>query len=68
MSLQVRREARRMAKARSFVLTVAFHSERSCMRIQIDEMDLLLKKHNIAAPASARKDDSEEEDEEYQRH
>ena len=40
-----------------------FHSESSCMRRQIDEMTLLLKKHNIAAPASARKDDSKEEDE-----
>ena len=29
-------------------------------------MDLVLKKHNISAPASTRKDDSEEEDEEYQ--
>ena len=37
------------------------------MRIQLDEMALLLKKHNISAPASVRKDDSEEEDEEYQR-
>ena len=34
------------------------------MRRTIDDMALLLKKHNIA---SARKDDSEEEDEEYQR-
>ena len=30
-------------------------------------MALLLEKHNISTPASARKDDSEEEDEEYQR-
>ena len=37
------------------------------MRRQLDEMDLLLKKHNIYAPTSERKDDSEEEDEEYQR-
>ena len=38
------------------------------MRKQVDEMALLLKKHNIFVPASARKDDSkEEEDEEYQR-
>ena len=36
------------------------------MRRQLDEMALLLKKHNIFVPASARKDDSEEEDEEYQ--
>ena len=34
---------------------------------QIDEMALLLKKHNISAPASTRKDAFEEEDEEYQR-
>ena len=32
----------------------------SCMRRKIDEMALLLKKHNTSAPASARKDDSEE--------
>ena len=44
-----------------------FHPESSCMRRTIDEMALLLKKHNISVPASARKDDSEEEDEEYQR-
>ena len=44
-----------------------FHPESSCMRRQLDEMALLLKKHNISAPASARKDDSKEEDEEYQR-
>ena len=37
------------------------------MRRQLDEMALLLKKHNISVPASARKEDSEEEDEEYQR-
>ena len=37
------------------------------MRIQLDEMDLVLKKHNISAPASTRKDESEEEDEEYKR-
>ena len=30
-----------------------FHPESSCMRIKIDEMNLLLKKHNIVAPASA---------------
>ena len=41
-----------------------FHSESSCMRRQLDEMALLLKKHNISIPASARKDDSEEEEEE----
>ena len=37
------------------------------MRRQLDEMALLLKKHNIYAHTSARKDDSKEEDEEYQR-
>ena len=38
------------------------------MRRKIDEMVLILKKHNISIPSSARKDDSEdEEDEEYQR-
>ena len=44
-----------------------FHSESSYMRRKLDEMALLLKKHNISAPASTRMDDSEEEDEEYQR-
>ena len=44
-----------------------FHSERSCMRRKLDEMALVLKKHNICTPTSARNDDSEEEDEEYQR-
>ena len=39
-----------------------FHLESSCMRRQLDEMALLLKKHNISAPTSARKDDSEDED------
>ena len=42
-------------------------SEISYMRRQLDEMDLLLKKHNIYVPASTRKDDYEEEDQEYQR-
>ena len=37
------------------------------MRRELDEMALLLKKHNIYVPASARKDDSEKEYEEYQR-
>ena len=37
------------------------------MRRHLDEMTLLLKKHNISIPASARKDDSEQEEEEYQR-
>ena len=45
-----------------------FHSESSCMRRQLDEMALLLKNHNISVLGSARKYDSEEEeDEEYQR-
>ena len=46
-----------------------FHSKRSCIRRQLDEMALLLKKHNIYVPASTRKDDFEEEEdeEEYQR-
>ena len=45
-----------------------FHSKRSYMRRQLDEIALLLKKHNIYVPASARKDESkEEEDQEYQR-
>ena len=37
------------------------------MRRQLDEMALLLKKHNISVPASTRKDHSEEEYEEDQR-
>ena len=37
------------------------------MRRQLDEMALLLKTHNISVPASARKEDSEEEEEEYPR-
>ena len=37
------------------------------MRRHLDEMALLLKKHNISTPASARKDDTLEKDEEYQR-
>ena len=36
------------------------------MRRTIDEMDLLLKKHNITLPASARKDDHREETEEHE--
>ena len=36
------------------------------MRRQIDEMTLLLKKHNIVAPASARKVNHREENEEYE--
>ena len=34
-----------------------FHPESSCMRRTIDEMDLLIKKHNIIVPSSARKAD-----------
>ena len=41
-----------------------FHPESSCMRRTIDEMDILLKKHNITVPASARKADHREETEE----
>ena len=40
-----------------------FHPERSCMRRKIDEMSLLLKKHNIILLASARKADHREETE-----
>ena len=43
-----------------------FHPERTCMRRKIDEMALLLKKHNITVPTSARKDDHKEETEEYE--
>ena len=32
-----------------------FHPESTCMRRKIDEMALLLKKHNITVPASTRK-------------
>ena len=40
-----------------------FHLESSCMRRQLDEMALLLKRHNISVPASARKADHREETE-----
>ena len=43
-----------------------FHPEISCMRRIIDEMALLLKKHNITVPASARKADHREEIEEHE--
>ena len=43
-----------------------FHLEISCMRRTIDEMDLLLKKHNITVPASARKADHREDTEEHE--
>ena len=36
------------------------------MRRTIDEMDLLLKKHNITIPASVRKADQKEETKEYE--
>ena len=42
---------------------MGFHPERICMRRKIDEMTLLLKKHNITAPASARKADQIEDTE-----
>ena len=32
-----------------------FHPQSTCMRRTIDEMSLLLKKHNINVPANARK-------------
>ena len=37
------------------------HRGSSCMRRKIDEMALLLKKHNITVPTSARKADHREE-------
>ena len=36
------------------------------MRVTIDEMGLLLKKHKIIVPTSARKADQKEETEEYE--
>ena len=36
------------------------------MRIKIDEMSLLLKKHNIIVPTSVRKADHREETEEHE--
>ena len=38
-----------------------FHPDSSCMRRQIDEMNLLLKKKNISVPASVRKDNQIED-------
>ena len=38
-----------------------FHPDSCCMKRQIDEMTLLLKKHNIIALASTRKVDQREE-------
>ena len=43
-----------------------FHPESSCMRRTIDEMALLLKKHNIIVPSSSRKADHREETKEYE--
>ena len=43
-----------------------FHLESSCMRRTIDEMALLLKKHNIIVPARARKANHREETEEHE--
>ena len=43
-----------------------FHPESSCMRRTIDEMALLLKKHNITVPASTRKADHREETKEHE--
>ena len=44
---------------------MGFHPESSFTRRQIDEMTLLLKKHNIISPASARKVDHTEDTEDY---
>ena len=43
-----------------------FHPESSCMRRTIDEMSLLLKKHNITVLASTRKADHREDIEEHE--
>ena len=42
-----------------------FHPKSTYMRRTIDEMVLLLKKHNITVPASAMKDDHREETQEH---
>ena len=56
-----------MEKERHSILTMeGDHLESSCMRRKINEMALLLKKHNITMPSSARKDDHREETEEYE--
>ena len=47
------------------LLWMGFHPESSCMRRKIDEMDLLLKKHNIIVPVSVMKVDHREETEEH---
>ena len=43
-----------------------FHPESTCIRRTIDEMALLLKKHNIIVPASARKAEHREETKEHE--
>ena len=43
-----------------------FHPESSCMRRTIDEMIVLLEKHNIILPTGAMKVDHREETEEHQ--
>ena len=57
-----------MEKERPFVLTMegAFIQKTLVMRRTIDEMALLLKKHNITVPANARKVDHREETEEHE--
>ena len=42
------------------------HLESTCMRRTIDEMALLLKKHNITVPANTMKANHKEEIEEYE--
>ena len=42
-----------------------FHPESTYMRRTIDEMDPLMKKHDITVPSSARKVDHREETEEH---
>ena len=43
-----------------------FHPKSCCMRRTIDEMALLLKKHNITVPPSTRNADHREENEEHE--
>ena len=45
-----------------------FHPESSCMGRTIDELALLLKKHNITIPASVRKADIEKKLKNMKRH
>ena len=42
-----------------------FHPESTYMRRKIDDMSLLMNKHNITVPSSARKGDHRKETEEY---